>query len=463
MLIQFGCTATILGVAPAGHSSGCRHQRVEPDYEANSGQFVELFGDEGTNLDDHSLVLLKSATSGGNFTPEVQAAIGLDGQSLDEDGFLLIQGSGWQNTVVAVVLAGSPVSEFPIGSTPTFSAVTDAVFFGSVGPTPLKWRCSSTLWLRNDSNGARSEQPCGQCLGGPRWIVQGARRRVGVGHGVCDAGAEPRNHQCAAMRGGHLSLNNPDVATYCTDLGPEIVVFTHETDSPTDSTSLAVLDETTGELLAVFPGSAMNMEGFGYDTLLVYAISRDVALTDDWTSLDAITSVSGDGCISVVDEPIVLIGRTCETPSCDGGTMLTAGAELDTEACLTEDGALVSFGYYSDAVEGEYVFLVCDDDDNILDTTDEPYFDFATFGSAGTYHVWGLSYQEGLDLGTVAAGLPVSGASAFGCDSLSLNALEVNILQCGSAGLCDDLIISEYVEGTSNNKARCTTRRLTST
>ena len=62
---------------------------------------------------------------------------------------------------------------------------------------------------------------------------------------------------------------------------------------------------------------------------------------------------------------------------------------------MTEDGALVSFGYYSDAVEGEYVFLVCDDDDNILDTTDEPYFDFATFGSAGTYHVWGLSYQEG--------------------------------------------------------------------
>ena len=27
------------------------------------------------------------------------------------------------------------------------------------------------------------------------------------------------------------------------------------------------------------------------------------------------------------------------------------------------------------------------------------------------------------------------------------------MLQCGSAGLCDDLIISEYVEGTSNNKA----------
>ena len=43
--------------------------------------------------------------------------------------------------------------------------------------------------------------------------------------------------------------------------------------------------------------------------------------------------------------------------------------------------------------------------------------------------------------------------TAVGCDSLSSNALYVNILQCGTAGLCDDLIISEYVEGTSNNKA----------
>ena len=455
MLIQFGCTATILGVAPAGaFAQDVVINELNLITGPNSGQFVELFGDEGTNLDDHSLVLLKSATSGGNFTPEVQAAIGLDGQSLDEDGFLLIQGSGWQNTVVAVVLAGSPVSEFPIGSTPTFSAVTDAVFFGSVGPTHPQMEVLIDLVAPGTTATVHeANNPADNVLAGPDGLSRVPDGGLALDMGFVMQALSPGTTNALPCESGHLSLNNPDVATYCTDLGPEIVVFTHETDSPTDSTSLAVLDETTGELLAVFPGSAMNMEGFGDDTLLVYAISRDVALTDDWTSLDAITSVSGDGCISVVDEPIVLIGRTCETPSCDGGTMLTAGAELDTEACLTEDGALVSFGYYSDAVEGEYVFLVCDDDDNILDTTDEPYFDFATFGSAGTYHVWGLSYQEGLDLGTLAAGLPVSGASAFGCDSLSLNALEVNILQCGSAGLCDDLIISEYVEGTSNNKA----------
>ena len=124
--------------------------------------------------------------------------------------------------------------------------------------------------------------------------------------------------------GGTLVLNNPDITTFCTDLGPEIVGFSHLSDSPTAITSLAVLDEATGGV-GGFLGTAINMEGFGDDTLLVYAISHDVVLGDDWTSLDSITSVSGDGCISVAETPVLLIGETCETPSCDGGTMLTAG------------------------------------------------------------------------------------------------------------------------------------------
>ena len=181
MLIQFGCTATILGWLGWAFAQDVVINELNLITGPNSGQFVELFGDEGTNLDDHSLVLLKSATSGGNFTPEVQAAIGLDGQSLDEDGFLLIQGSGWQNTVVAVVLAGSPVSEFPIGSTPTFSAVTDAVFFGSVGPThpqmevlidlvaqERQQRCTKRTTLRTMSWRAQTDCP-GCPTEGWRW------------------------------------------------------------------------------------------------------------------------------------------------------------------------------------------------------------------------------------------------------------------------------------------------------
>ena len=375
----------------------------------------------------------------------------LGGASLDDEGFFLIEGNSWQNNVVAVVLAASPATAFELGSSPTFGGLVDAVFTEVLGVThpqmsPLVDLVSpGTTETINESNAGE--------FAGPDGLSRVPDGGEAFDQAFVMQALSPGTTNVLPCEGGHLSLNNPATTTFCTDLGPEIVGFSHLSDSPTAITSLAVLDEATGEVLEVFLGTAINMEGFGDDTLLVYAISHDVVLGDDWTSLDSITSVSGDGCISVAETPVLLIGETCEIPSCDGGTMLTAGGDPDTEACLTEDGALVSFGYYSDAVEGEYVFLVCDDDDNILATTDEPYFDFASFESAGSYHVWGLSYQDGLDASTVSPGMPVSGASALGCDSLSSNALEVLILECGSAGLCDDLIISEYVEGTSNNKA----------
>ena len=85
-------------------------------------------------------------------------------------------------------------------------------------------------------------------------------------------------------------------------------------------------------------------------------------------------------------------------------------------------------------------------------STHQPYFDFAAFEEAGDYHVWGLSYQDSLVDSTVVAGSWVYDVGAYGCDSLSSNFLEVNILQCGEAGLCDDLIIRVH-RSTSNNKA----------
>ena len=51
---------------------------------------------------------------------------------------------------------------------------------------------------------------------------------------------------------GHLSLNNPDVAIYCTDFPAQKSWCSPTKQTPQRTASLAVLDETTGELLAVF-------------------------------------------------------------------------------------------------------------------------------------------------------------------------------------------------------------------
>ena len=420
---------------------------VGPEY----GQFVELFGEPGSSLDGMSLVIVKSSFQGGNWTALTQTVVDLQGQGLDNDGFLLIEGSGWQSTVAGVVLATTPASSFELNTPPSFDGIADAVFYGSYFLTSPQWQPIVDVIDPSATQG----------------LVEGG---VGVSAGsdglsrVPDGGEaldqlfvmqalSPGTSNVLSCEGGHLELNNPAVNTFCTDLGPTIVGFSHQSDAPAGMTSLAVVDAESQELIDVFFGTSVNLEGLGDGTFEVFAVSHDLPLVTGAASLDSLETMPEGGCVDVAEAPVILFGETCEVPSCDGGTLLTAGGEPDAEACLTEDGALVSFGYYSDAVEADYVFLVCNESDEILTTTEEPYFDFASFAEAGVYHVWGLSYQEALDSASVSAGALVTGVSAAGCDSLSSNALVVTILQCGGAGLCDDLIISEYVEGTSNNKA----------
>ena len=420
---------------------------VGPEY----GQFVELYGEPGTSLDGHALVIVKSSFQSATWVAVTEVLVDLQGETLDDQGFHLVDVSAWQSNLAGVVLASSPASAFEVGATPTFDGIADAVLYGSNFVTSPQWQPIVALVNPGTTEGV-TETGIGTNAGsdGLSRVPDGG---VGLDQEFVIQALSPGASNVLACEGGHLELNNPSNTTFCTDLGPAIVGFTHTSDAANSLTSLAVVNAETGEVESVFFGTALNLEGLGDGVFEVYAISHSLLLADGLTSLDSIETTPEGGCVSVSADPVVLTGETCEIPSCDGGTLLTAGGEVDAEACLTEDGALVPFGYYSDAVEGDYVFLICNPNDEVLATTDEPYYDFASFGEAGTYHVWGLSYQDGLDSATVEVGDAVSGASAFGCDSLSSNALLVNILQCGTAGLCDDLIISEYVEGTSNNKA----------
>ena len=415
------------------------------------GQFVELYGAPGASLDGHALVIVKSSFQSATWVAVTEVLVDLQGETLNDEGFYLVDVEAWQSNLAGVVLASSSASTFEVGTTPTFDGISDAVFYGSNFVTSPQWQPIVSLVNPGTTEGV-TETGIGTNAGsdGLSRVPDGG---ASLDQNFVIQALSPGVSNVLSCEGGHLELNNPANTTFCTDLGPAIVGFTHTSDAANSLTSLAVVNGETGEVESVFFGTALNMEGLGDGVFEVYAISHDLILAEGLTSLDTIETMPSGGCVSVSVDPVVVVGETCEIPSCDGGTLLTAGGEVDAEACLTEDGALVPFGYYSDAVEGEYVFLICNENDEVLATTDEPYFDFASFGEAGMYHVWGLSYQDGLDSTTVEAGDVVLGAAAFGCDSLSSNALLVNILQCGTAGLCDDLIISEYVEGTSNNKA----------
>ena len=53
----------------------------------------------------------------------------------------------------------------------------------------------------------------------------------------------------------------------------------------------------------------------------------------------------------------------------------------------------------------------------------------------------------------MAPGALLAGIQGVECDSLSTSYLAVDILDCESASFCEEIFISEYVEGNSNNKA----------
>ena len=178
LLIRFGCTATIAGVTLVGaQAQDVVINELNLITGPDVGQFVELYGDPGTSLDGHSLVLVKSTPEGGNFIPETQAVVDLGGMSLDDEGFSLIEGNNWQNNVVAVVLAASPATAFELGSSPTFGGLVDAVLYGSLGVThpqmsPLVDLVSpGTTETINESN-------AGEFAG--RRFVEGSGRRRGV-------------------------------------------------------------------------------------------------------------------------------------------------------------------------------------------------------------------------------------------------------------------------------------------
>ena len=61
LLIRFGCTATIAGVTLVGaQAQDVVINELNLITGPDVGQFVELYGDPGTSLDGHSLVLVKS-------------------------------------------------------------------------------------------------------------------------------------------------------------------------------------------------------------------------------------------------------------------------------------------------------------------------------------------------------------------------------------------------------------------
>ena len=414
-------------------------------------QFIELYGSPNLGLEGHSLAMIKSVWQpGGIYTVEVYDAVSLDSLSLDSEGFLSIE-MALSPTVAAVAIYESDISTLVLGEAPPSDDIVDAIVYGDA--SPISPQAQIIL---------EAIMPSGSGL-----LYEGTEENP-MGHSISRLpdGGDPFDLSSYALQapsmgitnvlscdGGMLELTNLANDTLCTDQGPAIATFTHDTDAPTALLTLFIINPTDSTIQGSASGSAINLQGLGDGIFNVIAVSHDSPIDEASTEIGMhISGLTGPDCLSWSSIPYSIFCITCESPACDGGTMLDASGSEEVMACLTLDGALVPFGYFSEAFEDDFLFAICTTEDTIITTVEQPYFDFGPLG-VNDYHVWGISTQGELDTTTTSSGAFIQDVSASDCDSIGASSLLVSILECGEAGLCDDLIISEYIEGDSHNKA----------
>ena len=417
-------------------------------------EFVELIGNPNENLDGYIVVVFNGSNGQSNLT------IDLSGYALDAAGFFLIGGpamteadliieeTNWlQVGQEAVAIYDASASVFPDGTAVTNSDLLDAIVYGNNQPPMLSLLDVLTpggVQLNESAEGLADFQSFSRLPDGGAPVDPAAFELQSPTPGYSNI------LQCD---GGQLALLNASDESVCTDNELVLVQLVHSTDVPTVDLTLLVVNALDESILAVFEGSAVNLSGFGDQELEVWGVSHDAPLAESSIQPGQPAAlVSGTGCASMSINTIAIQGITCSPPACDGGIVTDAGGTPSALGCDGLENAIITFGYTSEAVEAEYIFVITDDSQTILDTIAFPQYDFSELG-VGNYQVWGSSALGGFDSTTLEAGQPLSGVMGMECDSLSSSYLDVQILDCESASFCEEIFISEYVEGNSNNKA----------
>jgi hypothetical protein len=417
-------------------------------------EFIELIGNPNEDMSGFVVVIFNGSNNASNLT------IDLNGYALNEAGFFLIGGqavdeadliideTNWlQVGQDAVAIFDADASLFPDGTPVTNTDLMDAVVYGNNQPPLLSLINVLTpggVQLNESAEGLADYQSFSRLPDGGNpmdpasFVLQSPT---------------PGFSNILQCDGGQLSLMNASNESICTDNELALVQFEHSTDVPAANLTLLVVDAVSETILSTFDGAAVNLAGLGDLQLQILGVSHDAPLIEASIQAGQLAGdVVGEACVSFSTNTVSIQGVTCSPPACDGGVVTDAGGTPSAIGCNGFENAEITFGYTSEAVEAEYIFVITDDAQIILDTTGFPQYDFSFLGE-GNYQVWGSSALGGFDSETLEAGQPLSEITGLECDSLSASFLDVQILDCSSASFCEEIFISEYVEGNSNNKA----------
>ncbi len=429
----------------------------------DSLEFVELFAGPNQPLDGHIVVFFKGG--GSVLTSTAYAAFDLDGHQTDSAGFFLLANPEVEGVDFefepgllrdggdAVALFEGDSVDFPFGALLTTTGLLDAVVYGTADQTNPYLIDSLTPgqpqldeWMFGVENGGALSwarlPDGGPAFASDQMVLQQPT---------------PGMTNILECDGGFISAQGDEGggAAVCVDLAGGFLPFFASTNAIESQYGLVVTN-LDGEVLDVVPGGEGNL---GYDfsgspsgPCLVWGMSYDGDLDATSVAYGApYDSISATGCVSFSALPVEVDRIYCLPPSCDGGSVQTAAGDDQVIGCQGFANTLVNFGYTSESPEADYLFVITDEADHIIDSTSTAQYDFGALG-LGDYRVYGFSHLGEVDTSSFMPGLSVSGLAADSCGFLSAEALEVSILPCDPSGLCTDLFFSEYVDGSTFSK-----------
>ncbi len=434
-----------------GPNMDVRINELDPDQPStDTNEFIELYGAPNTVLDGLVIVFFSGADD------MSYASYDLDGMSLDADGFFVLGSStvtnvdmvfpgstnNIQNGADAVAIYAGDAADWPTGLLASQAGIVDAMVYGTEDPQDDGLIAALTpgqLQLNASANDAFSFSRIpdgGVALDVTNYLTQNPT---------------PGISNIPLCSGGNISLVSGEL-TQCSEQVNDAVLLANSSlygESYiyilTDVNDLIISSESSGsfDLNALADGD-YHLYGFSYNgTLNAGSIAAG----------QAIASVTSDACYSLSVNLLMAELTTCSLSICDGGVIQASNQNTYLSACVDSEADLYTFTNVNTGNADLYAYILSNTDGTIVEVLAGNSLDLNEL-PVGDYQIHGLAYFTGLDPNTTEAGDLLNGLSTLGdCLDLSDNMIEVHILDCTLLEGCTRLYFSEYLEGTSNNKA----------
>jgi Secretion system C-terminal sorting domain/Calx-beta domain/Lamin Tail Domain len=430
--------------------TGVRINEVDPDQPgADAAEFIELYGDANASLD--SLVIVFFQGGAGDVA---YAAYDLDGYSLDANGFFLLGNAGvsgvqlifannsLQNGADGIAIYVGDAADWPSTQVALSTNLVDAMVYGTNDPADTGLIAILTPGQSQLDDMANGPLSFSRVPDGGAPFITSTYVNQALTPGFTNV--LPCSGGSLALEGGGTTLESCQGAAAMAN---------------------AMLSGNTGTSIWYFITNAN-------DTILESDIVNPVDLQflavgvyHIWSAsytgnIDAgasapgqpIAGVFGDDCLALSTSFITITITDCTIANCDGAEVSVANNLTYVSVC--SDAVADEFAFLNNSTATvNYSYVLTDFANNVLSVLASDTYDLNTL-QPGIYHLFGVSHEGTLDPTTIEAGDAVTQILTSGsCIELSANDVTIQVTTCEIIDGCSELYISQYLEGSSNNKA----------